>query len=171
ENQLGPRVLTIPASKLREADPACGPGVDIRTCDPNAPDLDRLDFTARPLGGNVVVESSVEFRFPVWKQLFGAVFVDAGYVSQRTNPGLPTSKSAITPGFGGRYRPPVGPIRIDVGINPGRSESLPVVTESVSGGQTRLVSLMKRRDFAPVRAGFRGIVERMQLHLSIGEAF
>ncbi len=171
ENQLGPRVLTIPAIKLREGDPLCAAPADITSCDPNAAAVDRLDFTARPLGGNVVIETSAEFRFPVWRQVFGAVFVDAGYVSQRTSPGLPKSKSAITPGFGGRYRSPVGPIRVDVGINPGRSESLPVVTETVVDGQRRLVTLTERRDFSPVRAGARGILERMQLHLSIGEAF
>lgn len=170
ENQLGPRVLTIPAAKLREGDPACA-NADIATCNPNAPAIDRLNFTARPLGGNLVIEASTEFRFPVWRQVFGAVFVDAGYVSQRTNPGLPANKSAITPGFGGRYRSPVGPIRVDIGINPGRAESLPVVTESIVDGERRLVTLMQRRNFSPVRAGARGVVERMQLHLSIGEAF
>ena len=171
ENQLGPRVLTIPATTLRESDPACAAAADITTCDPNAAELDRLDFTARPLGGNVVIEGSAEFRFPLWRQIFGAVFVDAGYVSQRTNPGLPTSKSAVTPGFGARYRSPVGPIRIDIGINPGREESLPVVTETVVDGQRRLVTLTERRDYSPVREGARGVLQRMQLHLSIGEAF
>ncbi|MEO8576896.1 MAG: BamA/TamA family outer membrane protein [Gemmatimonadales bacterium] len=171
ENQLGPRVVTIPASKLREKDPSCAADVDITTCDPNAATLDRLDFTPRALGGNVVVESSAEFRFPVWRQVFGAVFVDGGYVSQRTNPALPRSKSAITPGFGGRYRSPVGPIRIDIGINPGRTESLPVVTETIVNGQRKLVTLTERRDYSTVPKGAKGILQRAQLHLSIGEAF
>ena len=170
ENQLGPRVLTIPAAKLMEGDPACA-NADVTTCNPNAPALGRLDFTARPLGGNLVVEGSTEFRFPVWRQVFGAVFVDAGYVSQRTNPGLPANRSAITPGFGGRYRSPVGPIRIDIGINPGRAESLPVVTETIVDGQRQLVTLTQRRNFAQARTGVKGFVERMQLHLSIGEAY
>ncbi|MDO8501530.1 MAG: BamA/TamA family outer membrane protein [Gemmatimonadaceae bacterium] len=171
ENQLGPRVLTIPASKLREHDPNCGPAADITSCDPNAEGLKRTDFDPRPLGGNVIVEGSAEFRFPVWNQLFGAVFVDAGYVAQRTNPGLPLSKSAITPGFGGRYRSPVGPIRVDIGINPGLGDELPVVTEGVVDGETKLVTLAERRRFTPVRGGFRGAFDRMTLHLSIGEAF
>ena len=171
ENQLGPRVLTIPATRLKESDPACAAAADITTCNPNVPDLDRLDFTARALGGNTVVEGSVEFRFPIWRQVFGATFVDAGYVSQRTNPGLPASKSAITPGVGVRYRSPVGPIRVDIGINPGRSELLPVVTETVVNGERKLVTLTERRDYSTVAKGARGILNRAQLHLSIGEAF
>jgi outer membrane protein assembly factor BamA len=171
ENQLGPRVLTIPASKLREKDPNCGPTVDIVTCDPNAPGLDRAAFDPRPLGGNFVAEASAEFRFPIWQQLFGAVFVDGGYVSQKSTNGLPSSAKAVTPGFGVRYRSPVGPIRIDLGVNPGRAEKLPVVTETTVGGVTRLVTLQKQREFAQAGSGARGVLDRLVLHLSIGEAF
>jgi outer membrane protein insertion porin family len=171
ENQLGPRVLTIPASKLREKDPNCGPTVDITTCDPNVAGLGRTDFEPRPLGGNFVAEASAEFRFPIWQQLFGAVFVDGGYVSQKTAPGLPSSAKAITPGFGVRYRSPVGPIRIDLGVNPGRAEDLPVVTETTVNGVTKLVTLTKDRTFAQQGSGFRGALNRLTLHLSIGEAF
>lgn len=171
ENQLGPRVLTIPASKLRADDPNCGPAVDITTCDPNVVGLDHTDFEPRPLGGNFVAEASAEFRFPIWRQLFGAVFVDAGYVSQKTTPGLPSSAKAVTPGFGVRYRSPVGPIRIDVGVNPGRAEELPVVTETTVNGETKLVTLEKMRSFTRADPGFRGTLNRLVLHLSIGEAF
>ncbi len=171
ENQLGPRVLTIPASKLREKDPDCGPGVDITSCDPNVAGLGRADFDPRPLGGNFVAEASVEFRFPLWLQLFGAVFVDGGYVSQKTTNGLPSSAKAITPGFGVRYRSPVGPIRVDLGINPGRAEELPVVTETTVNGVTKLVTLTQRRAFSQAGSGFRGALDRLVLHLSIGEAF
>jgi outer membrane protein insertion porin family/translocation and assembly module TamA len=170
ENQLGPRVLTIPASRLRRHDPLCTDVVDITTCDPNAEGVNQTDFEARPLGGNIVAESSVEFRFPVWRQVIGAVFVDGGYVAQRTNPELPKSRAAITPGFGARYLSPVGPIRIDFGINPGRTEDLPVVTEDVINGKKTLVTLAKKRNFG-VTAGRGGFLDRLQIHLSIGEAF
>ncbi|MFL5489324.1 MAG: hypothetical protein ACJ791_09930, partial [Gemmatimonadaceae bacterium] len=59
--------------------------------------------------------------------------------------------------------------RADIGISPGRSESLPVVTENVVNGQKTLVTLQQRRTYAPTRGG--GILNRMVLHLSIGEAF
>jgi hypothetical protein len=145
--------------------------VDITTCDPNVAGLGRGDFEPRPLGGNFVAEASAEFRFPIWRQLFGAAFVDGGYVSQKTAPGLPSSAKAITPGFGVRYRSPVGPIRIDLGVNPGRAEDLAVVTETTVNGVTKLVTLTKDRTFAQQGSGFRGALNRLTLHLSIGEAF
>jgi outer membrane protein assembly factor BamA len=100
----------------------------------------------------------------------GAVFVDGGYVAQRQNPDLPKSKAAITPGFGFRYLSPVGPIRMDFGVNPGRVEKLPVVTETTVNGRKTLVTLAEMRDFG-VTAGRGGFLDRLQIHLSIGEAF
>jgi outer membrane protein insertion porin family len=172
ENQLGPRVLTVPIGVLQTHDSlnaACTSGTDVTTCNPNAANMLDRDFEPRPLGGNFVWELSVEGRFPVWRELVGAVFVDAGSVSQRTSTSLPRRKTAITPGFGGRYRSPVGPIRADIGFNPGRTESLPVVTESIVNGQKTLVTLQQRRNYSPQRGG--SILNRMVLHLSIGEAF
>lgn len=173
ENQLGPRILTLPVSKLRLPDGGgCAEPTPITACDPNADFLKDRDFEPRPLGGNIVAEGSVEARFPfLLEKLVGAVFVDAGYVTQRINPTLPRSKAAVTPGFGVRYVSPVGPIRVDFGFNPGLGETLPVVTEGVVNGETRLVTLDKRRDYHPVRTGFNGFLDRMVLHLSIGEAF
>jgi outer membrane protein insertion porin family/translocation and assembly module TamA len=170
ENQLGPRVLTVPIGVLKRRDSlnvACTSGADVTTCNPAT--LRDQDFEPRPLGGNFVLEGSVEARFPVWRELFGAVFVDGGMVSQKTNPTLPRRRAAITPGFGFRYSSPVGPIRADIGLNPGTTESLPVVTESTINGQKTLVTLQQRRIYAPAKSG--GLLNRVVLHLSIGEAF
>lgn len=170
ENQLGPRVLTISAKKLQSRDSlnaSCRIAGDMTQCNPNVKGLENRDFEPRPLGGNVVVEASTEVRFPVWRDITGAAFVDAGYVSQRTNPALPRSRTAVTPGVGIRYLTRVGPVRVDLAMNPGRSETLPVVTEQIVNGQTTLVTL---RDSRRYTAG-KGIVSRLQLHLSIGEAF
>ncbi|HMI55359.1 MAG TPA: BamA/TamA family outer membrane protein, partial [Gemmatimonadaceae bacterium] len=172
ENQLGPRVLTVPIGVLQTHDSlnaACVTATDVTTCDPNAANLLDRDFEPRPLGGNFVLEGSLEGRFPVWRELIGAAFVDAGIVRQGTNSALPDRRAAITPGFGVRYRSPVGPIRADIGINPGTTESLPVVTETTVNGQKTLVTLQQRRIYAPTRGG--GILNRMVLHLSVGEAF
>ena len=170
ENQLGPRVLTVPIGNLQRNDSlnlACTSGTDVTTCDPGV--LKDRDFEPRPLGGNFVLEGSVEARFPVWRGLVGAAFVDAGLVRQKSNPALPRRRAALTPGFGVRYRSPVGPIRADIGFNPGTTESLPVVTENIVNGQRTLVTLQTRRMYSP--AGGGGILKRMVLHLSIGEAF
>ncbi len=172
ENQLGPRILTIPATTIRRGTEGCPTTTPITACNPNAASLKDRDFEPRPLGGNIVAEASAELRFPLFLDKFiGAVFVDGGYVSQRINPTLPKSKLAVTPGFGGRYLSPVGPIRVDIGINPGREETLPVVTEDVINGAKRLVTLDQRRVYHPVRSGFAGALDRVILHLSIGEAF
>src|SRR6267378_324045 len=172
ENQLGPRVLTIPLASLQSHDSsnlACTSGTDVTLCNPNLATLKDRDFDPRPLGGNFVAEGSVEARFPVWRDLIGAVFVDAGLVQQKTNPTLPRRRAAITPGFGFRYRSPVGPIRADIGLNPGTTEFLPVVTENIVNGQKTLVTLQQHRTYSPSKGG--GILNRVVLHLSIGEAF
>ena len=174
ENQLGPRVLTIPLKKLQQVDStnaACVSGTSVTSCNPNAARLEDRDFEPRPLGGNFVLEGSVEARFPVWRDLTGAAFIDAGMVSQKINSSLPRRRTAVTPGFGVRYRSKVGPIRADIGINPGTTESLPVVTEDLSNGQRTLVTLQQRRSYSPAKGGVGGILNRMVLHLSIGEAF
>jgi len=170
ENQLGPRVLTVSIDVLQKNDSlnvACTSGADVTACNPNAPGMADRDFDPRPLGGTFLVEGSVEARFPVWRELIGAAFIDGGLVQRRRIGELPTRRSAITPGFGVRYKSPVGPIRADIGFNPGTTESLPVVTENVVNGQTTLVTLQQPRVYSPAR----GILRRMVLHLSIGEAF
>lgn len=177
ENQLGPRVLTIPALRLRgDSGERCA-DPDIRRCDPNADGLFDRDFQPRPLGGNRLLEGSAEFRFPVWGPLVGAVFVDGAIVgSGESILDLQRATAAVTPGIGMRYKSPVGPIRVDLGLNPALVEDLPVVTESEDG---RLVTLRdasgraltRRYSSVDRRGGFRGALNRMQLHLSIGEAF
>ncbi len=177
ENQLGPRVLTVSAAELRagklskDGPLACPEATPITQCDPNSVAYQDEDFQPRPLGGNTVAEMNAELRFPLWNQLSGAVFVDAGVVTQNIDRSLPGSRAAITPGFGVRYRSPVGPIRIDIGINPGRAERLPVISEEIVNGERRLVRLDTRREYAVSRGGFMGVLDRMVLHLSIGEAF
>ncbi len=175
EGQLGPRVLTVPAAKLL-ADDASNPlctAATITNCNPNSSLFRDRDFQPRPLGGNRLIEGSVEFRFPLFASLIGATFVDAAYLGQNTNPGLPSSKAAITPGFGVRYLSPVGPVRIDVGINPSSSDELPVVTEDVANGGITLVKLDAMRLYSPTRGsgGLNSLLARLTLHLSIGEAF
>jgi outer membrane protein insertion porin family len=172
ENQLGPRVLTIAATTLRKDTVGCPASLPIIMCDPNSSRFSDIDFDPRPLGGNIVVEASAEIRFPIMPPtLYAAGFVDGGWVSQRINPTLPRSRGVVTPGFGARYLSPVGPIRIDIGINPGRAETLPVISEEVVNGERNLVTLLDRRRFEAGRSGFRGVMDRLVLHLSIGEAY
>ena len=175
EGQFGPRVLTVPASKLL-ADDAANPlctAATIAKCNPNAALFQDRDFQPRPLGGNRLIEGSVEYRFPLFAGLIGAAFVDAAYLGQNTSPGLPRSNTAVTPGFGVRYLSAVGPVRVDVGINPEGTESLPVVTDDIANGDKGLVRLDAQRLYSPTlgTGGLNSILARLTLHLSIGEAF
>lgn len=176
ENQLGPRVLAIDANTLINADStdACTEStVATGACDPNVVGSDR--FSPRPVGGSYAVEGSIEYRVPLGRTLTGALFVDAGAVGA-ARADLPSGiGSAVTPGFGVRYQSPIGPIRIDLGIRPRIAEDLAVVTQVPDAeGESTLVQLDTPFRYDPVGPGggfFRSVLSRLQLHLSIGEAF
>jgi outer membrane protein insertion porin family len=178
ENELGPRILTVDPAALRNGgdENGCEPGTPISECDPNAPGIDPLAFRARPLGGTSLLEASVEYRFPLWGPLQGAVFVDGAVVGQSLDALISEGTAAVTPGFGARLPTPVGPIRVDLGVRPRIRERLPVVTESEDEfGERTLVTLDQLRDYDPLEGrggGFLGqVLGRLTLHLSIGEAF
>ena len=199
ENQLGPRILTLPHGFLVNAKTASGALCDVtsastlRLCDPNtAADSTGTKslvgddkFTPRPLGGTSLLEGSVEYRFPLpfLANLGGAVFVDGAAVGERvldplgagvrTLANLVSGTAAITPGFGIRYLSSVGPIRVDVGFNPARQHELAVVSEVSRNGVTEIVPLDIARRYSDVQAsnGFKSILNRFTLHLSIGQAY
>ena len=67
------------------------------------------------------VEGTVEYRFPVWRMISGALFVDAGsdLGSQKEVPGKPgkllqKSGSGFSLGGGVGVKTPIGPLRLDV---------------------------------------------------------
>ena len=168
ENQLGPRILTITQRNLR-GDPSdsvmrCPESIPITECDPNLADVN--DFAPRPLGGNAVLEGNVEVRFPIWRALRGAAFLDGALVGSENSLDLGRAAGALTPGVGIRYHSPVGPIRVDVGYRPNTSETLNVVTSTDQVGDRAIVQLDKRRRYERNK-----FTERLTLHLSIGQAF
>jgi outer membrane protein insertion porin family len=176
ENQLGPRILTVSPAALMDDeldDPCTATQIAAGTCDPNVAPVDAL--VPRPLGGNAVLEGNIEYRLPVWRQLGAAVFVDAAVVRGTGDGLLGGGVAALTPGFGGRYLSPIGPIRVDLGIRPTIVEELPVITEHVDeDGIHHIVTLEIPRRYDPLegRGGFlRQVFNRLALHISIGEAF
>ena len=176
ENQLGPRILTIAPSRLVDttlAQPCTPASIASAACDPNV--AKSSQFQPRPLGGNSLVEGSLEYRLPLWGPLGGAVFVDAANVGDR-NLNIPTgARNAVTPGFGVRYHSPIGAVRVDLGFRTGSlADSLPVVTETLGpAGERRVVQLREPMRYDPLEdaGGVRKLLSRMQLHLSIGQAF
>jgi outer membrane protein insertion porin family/translocation and assembly module TamA len=193
ENMLGPRVLTVDPVLLDSLS-----GCDLTTpqsaalCDPNGqhartgrPIADR-EFFPRPLGGTSVAEASVELRFPVWRKFTGAAFVDGAIVGQAAFEGFEDlvniasftrGTAALTPGFGVRYHTRVGPIRVDLGYNPTKTETQPVVTEVCA---IRVASAERcppaDRLIVPLQTQRRltagsSLFQRLTLHLSIGQAY
>jgi outer membrane protein insertion porin family len=180
ENQLGPRVLTVDPGKLLTPPDTNTPALCTREellagdCD-EAAGLPSSDFEPRPVGGSTLLEGSVEYRFRLWRSLDMAVFVDAGVVGEGDISTLTRGTSAITPGFGFRYRTPVGPIRVDLGIKPRLAENLEIITEVIDdNGVRRIVPLQQRKAYDPLedsKSGLRQVLDRLTLHLSIGQAF
>jgi outer membrane protein assembly factor BamA len=178
ENQLGPRVLTLPPSKLAVICPELS-GDAIADCnlsrtDTSGSGLTDRDFTPRPLGGRALIEGSIEYRFPIWKLLYGATFVDGALLGQGSLETAAKGAGALTPGIGVRYLSAVGPIRVDLGLNPSLPENLPVITQvEGSDGNLRIIQLKDQWKYNPTggASGITGIFRRLTLHLSIGEAY
>jgi outer membrane protein assembly factor BamA len=196
ENQLGPRVLTVDPNVLRgravvETDTsfACGnSAAALVSCFAQRSDsLADRDFVERPLGGTTLLLGSAEVRVPIWGPIVGAVFVDGAVLGERTFGDFSNSTAAVTPGFGVRYLSPVGPVRLDIGFKPKAPEVLPVLTQLTdSTGNRLLVDLTGGRGCSraagaaqgcrrfPLRESdkaLRRVLDRLTLHLSIGEAF
>ena len=70
-----------------------------------------------PIGGEFYTIFNVEYTFPIFGELQGAVFFDTGnLLPQADNPTLSDMRYGI--GAGLRYKLPIGPIRLDYGVNP-----------------------------------------------------
>lgn len=77
--------------------------------------LGPLDAKGNPVGGNSLIEGSVELRFPLIGDVSGVLFVDFGNVfSTPYTYSLEDLRYAAGPGL--RYLTPIGPLRFDVGF-------------------------------------------------------
>lgn len=83
----------------------------------NERDLGPHDRRGNPLGGEFETVFNVEYTFPIYGELQGAVFFDAGnLLPSSENPSFADMRYAV--GGGLRYKLPIGPIRLDYGVNP-----------------------------------------------------
>ncbi len=69
-----------------------------------------------PIGGNTLLEGSVELRFNVLDELTLSTFVDMGYVSRGQLSVEFLRELNVAVGVGIRYRTPIGPIRLDLAV-------------------------------------------------------
>jgi outer membrane protein insertion porin family len=86
-------------------------------------ELGPKDANGFPIGGETFTTLNAEYIFPLFGDLLGAVFTDAGSVGREVADGVGEMRYAI--GLGLRYRLPVGPLRIDYGVNPSRKKEEP----------------------------------------------
>ncbi len=113
-------------------------------------------------GGDRLLLGSAELRVSLSgesDQVVGAVFVDAGQVTNRTEGEL--SDIHITPGLGIRIGSPIGPLRFDVAYNPHSPRAGPLYAT-----EDRVLRLLDEA-YRPDRRFF----DRLRAHFSIGHAF
>jgi outer membrane protein insertion porin family len=79
----------------------------------NERELGLRDRNNNPIGGLTRSVFNVEYDFPIVGDLIGAVFVDAGGLGNS-----PFSSFSTGVGAGLRYNLPIGPLRVDYGVNP-----------------------------------------------------
>ena len=101
--------------------------------------LDRLGAAdtikdGSPLGGNAVVIFNGELRVSVAGSAQIVGFVDSGNVFKHVGD-LDLGELRAAVGFGGRYRSPVGPIRVDIGFKVHREPGEGALAFHVSLGQ------------------------------------
>lgn len=86
-------------------------------------DVSPLSGSGLPIGGFTQLVSSAELRTPVWKNLSGVAFVDAGNVwASAWDFNLNDLLYDVGPGI--RYKTPIGPIRVDLGYQLNREPGL-----------------------------------------------
>lgn len=66
-----------------------------------------------PVGGNSIIDGSVELRYSLFSQFVGAVFLDYGNVWEKWN-GFAPGDLRYALGLGLRYNTLIGPVRVDV---------------------------------------------------------
>ena len=84
-------------------------------------ELGPRDRHGNPLGGEFSTVFNAELIFPIYGALQGAVFADAGSLLNRAVPDSGALRYGL--GLGLRYKLPIGPLRLDYGVNPDRRAS------------------------------------------------
>lgn len=80
-------------------------------------DLGPKNSDGDPIGFSSLTEGSFEYRFPIYQEFRGVLFSDVTFASQNILPDY-VNDGYLGVGAGIRYVTPVGPIAIDVGVDP-----------------------------------------------------
>jgi translocation and assembly module TamA len=115
-----------------------------------------------PVGGNGLVDGSLELRFPISGKLAGAAFLDFGNVTNTVAEALDLSNLQYAAGLGLRYLTVFGPVRVDVAAR------LPKPGTGMPGVQVQQLGVPLNDPANVIGVHHQPIVS---VHLSIGEAF
>jgi len=74
------------------------------------------DSENNPVGFNSIIETTIEYRFLIYKDFHGVVFNDNSFIGQTYMPN--NTIGYYSGGFGLRYETPIGPLAIDLGFDP-----------------------------------------------------
>jgi outer membrane protein insertion porin family len=92
-------------------------------------DVGTLDPNGFPTGGHALTVLNAELRAPLWRELGGVVFVDAGNVFRRVGD-VDLGELRASAGFGFRYKSSVlPPVRVDFGFRLGSRRGVPDASE------------------------------------------
>lgn len=131
---------------------------------------DKLDFL--PIGGNGLVDGSVELRFPLAGELGGAAFLDFGDVRLAARDALDLAHLQYAVGAGIRYKTIFGPLRIDVAARlPRAGGNQPTVEVQQLVAVHGDASSPDRVTGSRLEPLGEHAFPYVSVHLSIGEAF
>jgi translocation and assembly module TamA len=152
-------------SRFYSGGPSLMRGYYTRQLSPVVYDAGSKDYI--PVGGQGLVDGSVELRVPLTGRLGAAIYLDYGIVTQERLDALDPGQLQYAAGVGLRYGTLFGPLRIDVA---GR---LPRRSASVQSGWVMpgVPVLAAAPDGSLVDTGFRHTEPTISVHLSLGEAF
>jgi len=74
------------------------------------------DNDNNPVGFNSIIETTIEYRFHIYKNFKGVAFNDNSFIGQTYIPDNTTGYYSC--GFGLRYETLIGPLAVDIGFNP-----------------------------------------------------
>ena len=185
-NRLAPQTLRAPSCQLwdptpdpdRPLGPTGEPAAPYALCVDLLNDPSRLQTTLDPaitvpIGGDALLEGSVELRVPIYGDLGLVLFTDAGNVSRRFDETGPSGETLllrpnVAVGSGIRYHTLFGPVRLDFAYRVVNRQptALATVTELVPDENGELRPVETRR------LTQRYVAEdRFAFHFAIGEAF
>jgi translocation and assembly module TamA len=116
-----------------------------------------------PVGGEGLLDGSVELRVPLAGSLGAAVFLDYGVVTQSREEALDPGNFQYAAGVGLRYNTIFGPLRVDV------ASRLP--RRTANGWEMPSVPVLRGQGDRLVDLGVRHAEPIVSVHLSLGEAF